>query len=234
MFQSQRPSNSDQEMLHWSSPVPEILDDLTDSESEEKEDGQSDKVPEYKNEEGRDKNAEEDGCRQDKEDDDDDNDENQDYDEVVVEPKPLNEVTSLTDKTSPWTSVLSDPDLVSLESVEPQEEPNLNQDEKDEWKALNPQTPICHEKHICGRGDESRSAGDASETDSGDCDDDDDDDARTMQTVCERKAKRAKSPHEVSSEDDSSPTTPDATDAHAASSSLFIQDSPPQVYPLPV
>ncbi|CAG08977.1 unnamed protein product, partial [Tetraodon nigroviridis] len=40
--------------------------------------------------------------------DDDDGDEDKDYDEVVVKPRPLNEVTSLTDKTSPWTSVLSD------------------------------------------------------------------------------------------------------------------------------
>ncbi|KAL0973183.1 hypothetical protein UPYG_G00200030 [Umbra pygmaea] len=41
-----------------------------------------------------------------------------DYEETVVEPRPLNEVTSLTDRTSPWTSVLSDPDLSSLESLE--------------------------------------------------------------------------------------------------------------------
>ncbi|KAJ7995602.1 hypothetical protein DPEC_G00246290 [Dallia pectoralis] len=44
-----------------------------------------------------------------------------DYEETVVEPRALNEVTSLTDRTSPWTSLLSDPDLGSLESLEVQE-----------------------------------------------------------------------------------------------------------------
>ena len=48
-----------------------------------------------------------------------------DYEETVVEPRPLNEVTSLTDRTSPWTSLLSDPDLGSLESMEaPEEQPS--------------------------------------------------------------------------------------------------------------
>ncbi|XP_067102988.1 C2 domain-containing protein 3 [Osmerus mordax] len=48
-----------------------------------------------------------------------------DYEETVVEPRPLNEVTSLTDRTSPWTSLLSDPDLGSLESLEaPEEQPS--------------------------------------------------------------------------------------------------------------
>uniref|UniRef100_A0A3P8SCK6 C2 domain containing 3 centriole elongation regulator n=1 Tax=Amphiprion percula TaxID=161767 RepID=A0A3P8SCK6_AMPPE len=54
------------------------------------------------------------GCRRDSDDDDDDD---EDYEEVVVKPRTLNEVTSLTDKTSPWTSIMSDPDLVSLGSL---------------------------------------------------------------------------------------------------------------------
>ncbi|CDR00195.1 unnamed protein product [Oncorhynchus mykiss] len=45
-----------------------------------------------------------------------------DYEETVVEPRPLNEFASLTDRTSPWTSLLSDPDLASLESLETPEE----------------------------------------------------------------------------------------------------------------
>ena len=45
-----------------------------------------------------------------------------DYDEMVVEPRPLNEVTSLTDRTSPWTSVFSGCDLSSVESLEDPEE----------------------------------------------------------------------------------------------------------------
>ncbi|CAB1347917.1 unnamed protein product, partial [Coregonus sp. 'balchen'] len=63
-----------------------------------------------------------------------------DYEETVVEPRPLNEVTSLTDRTSPWTSLLSDPDLASLESLEAPEEhqasdysyqPSLTQQERE-------------------------------------------------------------------------------------------------------
>lgn len=54
-----------------------------------------------------------------------DEEEEEDYDEVVVNQTPLNEVTSMTDRTSPWTSVLSDPDLSSLESGEQAEDLNL-------------------------------------------------------------------------------------------------------------
>lgn len=48
--------------------------------------------------------------------------EEEDYDEVVVNQTPLNDVTCMTDRTSPWTSVLSDPDLASLESGEQEED----------------------------------------------------------------------------------------------------------------
>lgn len=50
--------------------------------------------------------------------DDDDAEEDENYEETVVKPRHLNELTSLTDRTSPWTSILSDPDLVSLESID--------------------------------------------------------------------------------------------------------------------
>lgn len=60
--------------------------------------------------------------RLDVEDHHDDDDKDEDYDEVVVNQTPLNEVTSMTDRTSPWTSVLSDPDLASLESGEQAED----------------------------------------------------------------------------------------------------------------
>ncbi|XP_072546756.1 C2 domain-containing protein 3 isoform X2 [Salminus brasiliensis] len=49
--------------------------------------------------------------------------EDEDFEETLVEPRPLNEVTSITDRTSPWTSVLSDPDLGTLESLEVDEQP---------------------------------------------------------------------------------------------------------------
>lgn len=54
-----------------------------------------------------------------------DEEDEEDYDEVVVNQTALNEVTSMTDRTSPWTSVLSDPDLASLESGEHAEDLNL-------------------------------------------------------------------------------------------------------------
>uniref|UniRef100_A0A672YF29 C2 domain containing 3 centriole elongation regulator n=1 Tax=Sphaeramia orbicularis TaxID=375764 RepID=A0A672YF29_9TELE len=63
--------------------------------------------------------------------DDEEEEENEDYEEVVVKPRHLNELTSLTDRTSPWTSILSDPDLVSLENLDEPEEPDLNQGEED-------------------------------------------------------------------------------------------------------
>ncbi|XP_028855569.1 C2 domain-containing protein 3 isoform X2 [Denticeps clupeoides] len=46
----------------------------------------------------------------------------EEFEETLIEPRPLNEVTSLTDRTSPWTSLLSEPELGSLETLEPEEE----------------------------------------------------------------------------------------------------------------
>lgn len=48
--------------------------------------------------------------------------EEEEYEETIIEPRQLNEISSLTDKTSPWTSLLSDPDLSSLSSLELPEE----------------------------------------------------------------------------------------------------------------
>jgi len=50
--------------------------------------------------------------------DEDDVDSDEDYEEMVVQPRPLNEVTCFTDQTSPWTSIVSDPELGSVESLE--------------------------------------------------------------------------------------------------------------------
>lgn len=50
--------------------------------------------------------------------DDDVEQDDEDYEETIVKPRHLNEVTCLTDKTSPWTSFMSDPDVASVESVE--------------------------------------------------------------------------------------------------------------------
>ncbi|XP_048836847.1 C2 domain-containing protein 3 isoform X2 [Brienomyrus brachyistius] len=48
--------------------------------------------------------------------------EEEEYEETVIEPRQLNEISSLTDKTSPWTSLFSDPDLSSMSSLELPEE----------------------------------------------------------------------------------------------------------------
>ncbi|XP_062872691.1 C2 domain-containing protein 3 isoform X1 [Trichomycterus rosablanca] len=47
----------------------------------------------------------------------------EEFEETLIEPRTLNEVTSVTDRTSPWTSILSDPDLDSVESLEVTEQP---------------------------------------------------------------------------------------------------------------
>ncbi|XP_039527002.1 C2 domain-containing protein 3 isoform X2 [Pimephales promelas] len=52
------------------------------------------------------------------EEEDKDEDEHEEFEETLIQPRTLNEVTSVTDKTSPWTSLLSDPDMGSLESLE--------------------------------------------------------------------------------------------------------------------
>nr|XP_055052061.1 LOW QUALITY PROTEIN: C2 domain-containing protein 3 [Misgurnus anguillicaudatus] len=47
-----------------------------------------------------------------------DEDEEEDFEETLIQPRTLNEVTSVTDRTSPWTSLMSDPEMGSLESLE--------------------------------------------------------------------------------------------------------------------
>lgn len=210
-----------------------MSEDHTESESEEEKDRQNYEVTvsEDENEEQTDEDEDRTGCRRDEEADDDEEDD-EDYEEVVVKPRPLNEVTSLTDKTSPWTSILSDPDLVSLESLEASEEPDPSQDEDEKLQMVNLQTHDCSEKHKCPRREESDhqqsesfngSAGDASDTDR--------DDERTLKALDERQAKELNSPNQGSSDKGSSPTTQHATDTHDASCSLDNQDTPLQLYP---
>ncbi|XP_051521730.1 C2 domain-containing protein 3-like isoform X2 [Myxocyprinus asiaticus] len=61
-----------------------------------------------------DKDGDEDEC----EEEDKEEDDHKDFEETLIQPRTLNEVTSVTDRTSPWTSLLSDPDMGSLESLE--------------------------------------------------------------------------------------------------------------------
>ncbi|XP_051253398.1 C2 domain-containing protein 3 isoform X1 [Dicentrarchus labrax] len=210
-----RASNSSQE------DVSKMSEDHTDSEPEEEKDRRDHKVTEseIENEEGTDGDEDGTGCRRDKEADyDEEEEEEEDYDEVVVKPRPLNEVTSLTDKTSPWTSILSDPDLVSLESLEAPDEPDLSQNEDEKRKMLNLQT------HDCG-GEHGREEPDSFCSSAGDTSDREDE--RTLQTLDERQAEGANSPDEGSG-DCSSHTTQHATDTHDASCSLDNPDTPLQ------
>ncbi|KAM9852878.1 C2 domain-containing protein 3 [Aulostomus maculatus] len=114
---------------HPDSPPPQMSEEHTDSEADEEQGSQHDPATgiEDENPEGTDDDEDRQICGSEEETDDD-----EDYEEVVVKPRALNEVTSLTDKTSPWTSILSDPDLVSLESQEVQEELELDRNQNEE------------------------------------------------------------------------------------------------------
>ncbi|XP_062408705.1 C2 domain-containing protein 3 [Sardina pilchardus] len=61
---------------------------------------------------------EEEKGEEDEDEEDDDDDDDEEFEETLLEPRTLNEVTSLTDRTSPWTSMVSDPDLCSVEELE--------------------------------------------------------------------------------------------------------------------
>lgn len=206
-----------------------MCEDHSDFEPEEERDRKHHRGSDSENIQGTDKDEAKDvtAYRQDMEVDDDD----EDYDEVVVNQRPLNEVTSLTDKTSPWTSILSDPDLASLESVEQPEDLSPRQEEDERLMILNLETSDCSSKRECVREEESNSligsAAGASDTDS--------DNEITLQDLSERQERGTNSPEEGSEEEDHpSPTTQDATDSHDASCSQVNEDSPQQAYPLSI
>lgn len=203
----QRASNSSQEVFPLPSSLANILEDTTDSEPEEETGRQScdDSGSEGENKEGSDRNEHEEGCKLVSVGDDDDGDEVKDYDEVVVNPRPLNEVTSSTDKTSPWTSVLSDLDMGSLESVEETNEATLTPDDSEKLQ-------ISNQQQGCGRQGATSS----------DCDDE-----RTIETE-ERQGKESESQSDLSHENSSSPHKQEAGATDEASSS---QDEQPQAYP---
>lgn len=71
-------------------------------------------------------------------------DQEEDFEETLLQPRTLNEVTSVTDRTSPWTSLLSDPEMGSLESLElvehhTQNNPYHAQDEVTNRRKLSPE-----------------------------------------------------------------------------------------------
>uniref|UniRef100_A0A3Q4I3H6 C2 domain-containing protein 3-like n=1 Tax=Neolamprologus brichardi TaxID=32507 RepID=A0A3Q4I3H6_NEOBR len=125
----------------------------------------------------------------------------EDYEEVVVKLRPLNEMTSLTDKTSPWTSILSDPELASLESLEGPEHLDLSEDEGKKKLLVDMESGHPSGKH---REEESEdhcslngSTGDASDLERGD---------ETLQHARdERQQQELNSPNKRSHDTDSSP-----------------------------
>ncbi|KAL2095989.1 hypothetical protein ACEWY4_008137 [Coilia grayii] len=56
------------------------------------------------------------------EEEEEEEDDDEDFEETLLEPRTLNEITSLTDRTSPWTSLVSDADLGSLNGLREQED----------------------------------------------------------------------------------------------------------------
>ncbi|XP_063762656.1 C2 domain-containing protein 3 isoform X2 [Eleginops maclovinus] len=207
-------------LLH--SPLPKTSEAQSDSEAEEEKHERSYTVTvsEDENDEGAHQDGT--GCTRDEEADDDE-EVDEDYDEVVVNPRPLNEVTSLTDKTSPWTSIMSEPDLVSVESPEAPEGPDLREDEDEEMQAVELLT------HDCS-GDESQEEGsehqqsDSFNGSAGGSSDTETDGERTVQVLAGRPPNTPSSPKDGSADRDPSPTTLHATDTHDASCSLDNQD----------
>lgn len=178
--------------------MPEVLPDIDPNQNK---DLNHLEAPQPENTGGQDE-AEEVRCyRLDVADDDDDDDE--DYEEVVVNQTPLNEVTSMTDRTSPWTSVLSDPDLASLESAEQAEDlVDLNLESSGDSS----------KRELVGEEDSNSligSGGDASDLDS--------EEEVTLQDV----------PRELSEEEEEDEEGSRATVRHATAS----QDSQQQAYP---
>lgn len=216
----QRASNSSRGVFPLPSTLANIVVDTTDSEPEEEADRKSceDSGSESENEEERSEHEHGHRLNSVVDEDNDDGDEDKDYEEVVVKPRPLNEVTSLTDKTSPWTSVLSDLDMVSLQSLEETNEANLSPADGEQLQSLN-QSSDCSEQSGCDRQDANRSAGDASDADCGG-------DERTRQI--EEKRQEKESPSDLSHEKNLSPHRKEATANHYTSSS---QDKQPQMYP---
>ncbi|XP_061575633.1 C2 domain-containing protein 3 [Cololabis saira] len=183
------------------SPLPslptEMSGDPPDPEPEEERDQRSSSADMSEEE-----HEEETGFRHDVETDDcEENDE--DFEETVVKPRPLNEVTSLTDRTSPWTSILSDPDLASVESMEALQESDCSEDEDNNRQALRLETQELGGKHqeIDPHHSSGGSTGDASDSER--------DDERTLQGDNDIQSDTPKSHDETSGDPASSlPTEP--------------------------
>ncbi|XP_035478063.2 C2 domain-containing protein 3 isoform X3 [Scophthalmus maximus] len=207
-----RASNSSQEDAS-TLPLPKMSEDQTpDSEAEEEKDRRHYDVT-VSEDEKEERTGEDEDCILDQGADDDDEGDNDDYEEFVVKPRHLNEVTSLTDKTSPWTSIHSDPDVVSLESPEAPEEPDLSQDEDDMEQMVNLEAHESIGKHEHATGEANDSFCQSSE----DISDTEGDDERTLHAPDERQTKESNGPNKESFDTGPPPTVQHATDTPGVS-----------------
>ncbi|XP_040024846.2 C2 domain-containing protein 3 isoform X1 [Gasterosteus aculeatus] len=204
---------------------PKVSGVRTDSEAEEEKNSRINKVTASEEEKVSDKDEDGTGSTQDEEADDDDeeaDDDEEDYEEVVVKPRHLNEVTSLTDKTSPWTSILSEPDWISLRSPEAPEEPFLSEGEDEKRRAVPRQ---CEGKNKRARSEGSGgfngSGGEVSDTER-DCE-------RTIPSLDEGLSDEPDHPNKEARDNASSPTTD--TDDASCSTSVPLQTLVPTEIP---
>lgn len=136
----------------------------------------------------------------------------------MLKPRPLNEVTSLTDRTSPWTSILSDPDLASVESTEAPKNSDLSEDEDEKRQEVNLETHRENDHHHSSDGSEGR----ASETERND--------EKTLQEA-ELQPEELNSPNEWSGDTSSSATLLSDPETHEVSEPQDNEDTERQTYP---
>lgn len=202
------PNRVTDDNLDAGSPLPSLPTEKSEDNTDSDRDGEQDNQSENRL-------KEETYFRQDVE--SGDNEEDEDFDEVVLNPRPLNEVTSLTDRTSPWTSILSEPDMVSVESAEAPKESDMSEDE-DKSLVVNLESSIPNGKQteiVCHH------SSDESAKDS------DRDDDTVLHSADQTQDKESNSPNKS---DGTSPTPQPATDAHGAPGTQDMEEN--QLQPL--
>lgn len=102
------------------------------------------------------------------------------FEETLIEPRPLNEITSATDWTSPWTTVLSDLELGSLKSFEATEVSNDLMHQKHKEIATSPPVSISKPQRDATDSDYSGGS-ESSENTRGDAEED----AEEVHNVCD-------------------------------------------------
>lgn len=129
----QNAASSYKDASQMRSPLLKTSEDDTDSEVEEETGRRRSETVMSEDEigENTDENEDSSACEQ-HEGTDVEEEEEEDYEETVLKPRHLNELMSLTDKTSPWTSIQSESDVDFIENLEATEEPDLSHDEEED------------------------------------------------------------------------------------------------------